>query len=59
MKLGSKLGSRCKWCKQWEVYECGYSHHGIVGRLNCSQCNNTGQICVSSNHPSNKSRWDF
>jgi hypothetical protein len=57
VKKGKKLSKRCTWCKQWEVYECGYSHSGMFGALNCSECNNTNVICASDSHPSNKSRW--
>lgn len=59
LKTGRKLSSRCSWCKSWEVYECGYSHHGIVGKLNCEQCGNTGRFCTDSGHPSRKEIWQI
>jgi hypothetical protein len=59
MKLGKKTQRKCKWCGQWEVYECAMPHSGILGvRLSCKDCNNTGLICNSPKHPNNKPRWD-
>jgi hypothetical protein len=59
LKLGKRLSSkRCKWDREWKVYECGNAHSGLFGRLSCSQCGNTGVICASSKHPSNKKPYD-
>jgi hypothetical protein len=60
LKLGKQLrGSRCKWDKDWQVYECGNAHSGLFGRLNCQQCRNKGTLCASGKHPSNKHRSDW
>jgi hypothetical protein len=59
LKLGRRLSNRsCKWDHEWQVYECGYPHSGLFGRLNCKQCNNTEVVCASDKHPGNKSVWD-
>lgn len=59
LKLGKKLSGRCKWDKEWEVYECGYPHSSMFGRLNCRQCDNKETLCASGKHPSNKRRSDW
>jgi hypothetical protein len=59
MKLGRKTSKRCKWCRDWQVYTCGYApHRGIGGRLSCSQCHNHDVVCASSKHPRNKPVYD-
>lgn len=57
MKLGRRLNRRCRECGDYEVYECGYSHRGIFGALNCSQCKNRGELCASAKHPRRKEAW--
>jgi hypothetical protein len=59
LKLGRRLRNRrCRYCRTWQVYECGFSHHGLFGRLTCSQCHNTGVLCADPHHPSNRWRSD-
>ena len=53
MKLKSRTQDRCVWCKEYSVYECGYSPHR--GASSCKQCNMTGRVCKNSKHP--KSAW--
>jgi len=38
-KKCSRTTTDCPGCKG------GRNTHGIVGRLTCSQCSNTGQVC--------------
>lgn len=59
LKLGKKTSRRCKWCRTWVVHECGNSHSGMFGKLNCSQCDNKGVLCADSGHPTNRRRSDF
>lgn len=28
-KVGKKLSKRCKWDREWQVHECGYSHTSV------------------------------
>ena len=60
LKLGQALKSkRCKWDREWRIYECGNAHSGLFGALRCSQCKNTGALCASGRHPSGKHRSDW
>lgn len=60
MKLGKRLsGKRCKWDREWKIYECGNAHSGLFGRLNCSQCKNREAVCTSDKHPRNKHPSDW
>ena len=58
LKLGRRLASkRCKWCRTWEVYECGYPHRGMFGPLRCSQCDGAGALCAAAGHRRRRSDW--
>jgi hypothetical protein len=60
LKLGKRLSSkRCKYDKEWQIYECGYPHSSLFGRLSCSQCRNKGTLCASTKHPSNRRRDEW
>ncbi len=60
LKLGRRLSTRrCKWDKEWQVYECGMAHSSLFGRLNCQQCRNKGSLCASGRHPNNTRRDDY
>ncbi len=58
LKLGRRLATkRCKWCRTWEVYECGYSHRGMFGPMRCSQCDGAGALCAATGHRRRRSDW--
>lgn len=60
LKLGRKLSSkRCKWCRSWEIYECGNPHRGVFGSLTCRQCRNKGSLCAGGRHPRDKHPSDY
>jgi len=60
LKLGRRVSTeRCKYCRTWQIHECGYNHRGLFGSLSCSQCRSRGRLCTDSKHPRGKRRSDY